>query len=104
MIFLADFVAASSALRSSHGNLVGHRLRPDILRNPFTCRVQNLNIPRAVRVRAEHGGAAGHGGARQNRTPTGRVAQKPTVPLALQGIVDNCPECPLVSTNKGNRI
>ena len=67
-----------------------------------TCRIQNPNIPRAVRVGAAHGGAAGRGGAGQNRTPTGRVAQKPAVPLALQGIVDNCPERFFASANKGN--
>ena len=73
--------------------------------SPFailTCRIQNPNIPRAVRVSAAHGGAAGRGGAGQNRMPTGRVAEKPTVPLALHNIVDNCPERSFASTNKGN--
>ena len=50
------------------------------------CRAQNPNIPRAVRDGAAHGGVAGCGGAEQNRTPTGRVAQKPTVLLAPQNI------------------
>ena len=63
---------------------------------------KNPNIPRAVCVGAAHGGAAGCGGAEQNKTPTGMVAQKPTVPLALQSIVDNCPERLFASTNKGN--
>ena len=71
---------------------------------PFTCRVQNPNIPWAVRVGAAHGGAAGRGGAGQNRTPTGRVAQKLTAPAAPQGIVDSCRERPFASTNKGNPI
>ena len=66
-----------------------------------TCRILNPNIPRAVRVGAAHGGTAGRGEAEQNRTPTGRVALKPTVALALQGIVNNCPERPFASTNKG---
>ena len=70
----------------------------------FTCRVQNPNLPRAVRVGAAHGGAAGHGRARQNWTPTDRVAQKLCVPLAIQSIVDSCPERPFSSTNKGNPI
>ena len=33
-------------------------------------------------------------GAEQNRMPMGRISQKPTVLLALQRIVDNCPEQP----------
>ena len=66
-----------------------------------TCRIQNPNIPRAVRVGAAHGGAARRGGTEQNRTPKSRVAQKPTLPLALQGIVDNCSERPFASKKKG---
>ena len=46
----------------------------------------------------------GCGGAAQNRTPTGRVAKKPTVPLALQRVVNNCPERLFASTNKGKRM
>ena len=62
-----------------------------------TCRIQNPNIPRAVRVGTAHGGAAGCGGAGQNKTPTGRVTLKPTVLLALQGFVDNGTERPFAS-------
>ena len=68
----------------------------------LTSRIHDPNIPRAVRVGAAHSGAAGCGRAGQNKMPTGRVAQKPTVRQALQVIVDNCPERPFASTNKGN--
>ena len=61
-------------------------------------------MPRADRVGAALGEAAWRGGAEQNRMPTGWVAQKPTVPLALQSIVDNCPELSFASTNKGNSM
>ena len=44
----------------------------------------------AGRGRAAHGGAAGRGGAGQDGTPTGRFDQEITVPLAFQGIEDNC--------------
>ena len=47
---------------------------------------------------------AGRSGAGQNRTPTCRVAQKTTVSLALQGILDNCSESCFGSTNKGNYL
>ena len=60
-----------------------------------TCLVKNTNKPQAVRVGAEHGGAAGLGREGQKRTPTGRVAQRPTVPLDLQGF-------PLQARKKGN--
>ena len=49
-------------------------------------RIQNPDIPRALRSRAAHGRAAGQGGAGQDRTPTGRFAQETTGPLAPQGI------------------
>ena len=65
-------------------------------------RVQNPNTPHARRVRAAHGGAAGHGGAGQkDGMPTVRSAQKTTVPVSPQSIVDNCPERLFGSTNKG---
>ena len=54
-----------------------------INRRRFPCRVPNPNLPRAIRVGAAHGGATGRGGAGQNGTPTGRVGQKLTVPVAL---------------------
>ena len=43
-----------------------------------TCRFQNPGIPRAGRVGAAHGGAAGRGEAEQDGTPTGRFAQETT--------------------------
>ena len=49
---------------------------------------------------ARRGGWAGR--ARQGESPTGLIAQDTTVPRALQGIEDNCPEHLLGSTNKGN--
>ena len=67
-----------------------------------TCRTPNQNIARAVRIGAAHGGAAKRGGAGQHRTQTCRVAQEPTDSLALQSIVDNCPERPFARTNKRN--
>ena len=70
--------------------------------NKLICRVQNPNIPRAGRGRAAHGGAAGAGGAGQDGTPTGRVAQETTDPLAPQGIGDNRPECFFGSMNNRN--
>ena len=66
------------------------------------CRVQNSNIPQAVRIGATHGGAAGRGGAQQTGTPTSRVGQKLTVSAALLSIVDRCPEHPFASRNEGN--
>ena len=44
----------------------------------------------------------GRGEAGQNRVPTFRSARKATVPLALQGTVNNCSERLFASTNKGN--
>ena len=67
-----------------------------------SCRIQSPSISRADRVGAAHGGPEWHGGAEQNIISTCRVAQKPTVPLALQSIVDNCPELSFASTNEGN--
>ena len=46
--------------------------------------------------------AAGCGGAGQNGTPMGRVAQKLTVPIALQSIVDSCPDRFVASMIKTN--
>ena len=48
------------------------------------CRIQNPDIPRAGRVGAAHGGAAGRGGAGQDRTPTDRFDQKTSVPRTFQ--------------------
>ena len=56
------------------------------------CRIQNPDIPRAGRVGAAHGGAAGRGGAGQHGTPTDRFAQEITVLRTLQGTVCNCSE------------
>ena len=70
--------------------------------NCRTFRIQNPDIPLADRFGAAQSGAAGRGGTGQDRTPTGRFAQDTTVPLAPQGIEDNCPERLLGSTNKGN--
>ena len=47
-----------------------------------TCRIQNLDIPRAGRGGAAHGGAAVRSGAGQDGTQTGRFAQETTFPLA----------------------
>ena len=58
-----------------------------------TCRIQNPDIPQAARGgpgQGSTGGAAGQGGAGQDGTPTGRFDQETTVPVALQGIEDNC--------------
>ena len=49
------------------------------------CRIKNLDILRAGRGEAPHGGATGRSGARQDGTPTGRFAQDTTDPLAPQG-------------------
>ena len=45
---------------------------------------------------------AARGEARQNRVPTFRSARKATIPLALQGTVNDCSERLFASTNKGN--
>ena len=50
------------------------------------CRIQNPDTPRAGRVGAAHGGAAGRGGAGQDGTPLGRSGPESTFPLALQQI------------------
>ena len=57
-----------------------------------TCRIQNTDIRRAGRFGAAQSGAAGRGGTRQDRTPTGRFAQDTTVPLAPLSFENNCPE------------
>ena len=74
-----------------------------------TCRIQNPDIPRvgrggAAHGKAAHGGATELDGAEQDGTSTGRFAQETTVPLAFQGIEDNCPERLFGSTNKRNPI
>ena len=66
----------------------------------ITCRIQNPDTPRVGSGGARRGGWAGR--ARQDWTPTGLFAQDTTVPRALQGIEDNCPEQLFGSTNKGN--
>ena len=48
-----------------------------------TCRIQNPAIPRAGRVGATHGGAAGRDEDGQDGTPTDRFAQNTTVPRTL---------------------
>ena len=50
------------------------------------------------------GGAqrGGRGGAGRAGTPAGQIAQETTVPLAHQGIEDNCPGRLFGSTNKRN--
>ena len=56
-----------------------------------TCRVQNPNTPHARRVRAAHGGAAGHGEAGQkDGMPTVRSAQKTTVPVSDGQRIKGC--------------
>ena len=57
-----------------------------------TCRIQNPDIPRAGRVRAAHGGAAGRDRAEQDGAPTDRFAQEVTFPRTSQGIVRTCPD------------
>ena len=49
-----------------------------------TCRFQNPNIPRAVWVRAAHGGAAGRGGAGQHGSG-GPEANGPSSPPGYRG-------------------
>ena len=44
----------------------------------------------------------GRGRAGQNREPTFRSAREATVPLALQGTMNNCSERLFAITNKGN--
>ena len=73
-----------------------------VLDSTNTCRVQAPDIPWAGRGGAAPGGATGLGWAGQDGTPTGRFAQEATVPVALQGIENNCPECLFGSTNKRN--
>ena len=51
---------------------------------------------------AAHGRWRGEVDYGLNRVPTFRSARKPTVPLALQGTVNNCSERLFASTNKGN--
>ena len=70
----------------------------------LSCRIQSQHIPRACRVGAAHGGAAGRGGSGQDGTPTDRFAQETTVPRTLQGIEQTCPERLFRSTNKRNPI
>ena len=67
---------------------------------PKTSRVQKPDIPRAGRGGAAHGGAAGRG--RAGRDADGSVRPGDNRPSCPQGIVDNCPERPPRSTNKGN--
>ena len=53
------------------------------------------------------GGSGRRGARRSGRAgldgvPTGRVAKKPTVPVAPRGIVNNIPQALVASTNKEN--
>ena len=66
----------------------------------LTCRIQNPDIPQAGRGGPAHRGW--RGGAGQDRMPTGRFAQKTTVPLALLNVENNCFERLSGSTNKRN--
>ena len=65
-----------------------------------SCRFQNLDIPRAARDGAAHGGGTGRARASQDRTRVGRSAHETTVLLALEGIEDNCCEGFFGSTSK----
>ena len=67
-----------------------------------TCRIQNPDIPRAVRGGVAHGGVAGRSRIRQNGMPTDRFAQETNDHLASQGIEDHCPELLFGSTNTRN--
>ena len=69
-----------------------------------TCRFQNPNIPLAVRVGAAQSGAAGCRGVEPINTPTGLVAQLPTIPLAPQNMVVNCLERVFASTSEGKFV
>ena len=93
-------------IRSTIGRLLFISVRQtktNVCFNVFIiCRTQNPDIQRAERFGAAQSGAAGRSGTGQDRTPTGRFAQDTTDPFAPQGIVDNCPQRLLGSTNKGN--
>ena len=67
-------------------------------------RAQYLSNPKPEHTSGGSGrrGARRGGGAGLDGVPTGRVAKKPTVPLAPRGIVNNCPQPLVASTNKGN--
>ena len=67
-----------------------------------TCRTKNPDIQLAERFRAAQSGAAGRGGTGHDRTPTSLFARGTNDSLAPQGILDNCPERPFGSTDKGN--
>ena len=72
------FAISKQTKKAAMGNSAGAK------RCHITCRVQNTNIPQAVRVGAAHGGTAGRGRDGLHRTPTGRLAKEATVSVTLQ--------------------
>ena len=68
--------------------------------NNITCRVQNPDTQRAGWRSAQR--TVGQGEAGQNKVPTFRSASRATVPLALQGTINNSFERLSASTNKEN--